>query len=357
MAQRINISSGPFTLESGRILPQLDIMCHTWGRPDAEASNVIWICHALTGSSDAADWWSGLVGEGRLFDPQQYYIVCANILGSCYGTTGPASINPATRQRYGRSFPDITIRDMARAHAVLRQHLGIGRIRCVLGGSMGGQQALEWAVQEPDVIDNLVAIATNARHSAWGIAFNTAQRLALEADPTFHTAAPDAGTAGLAAARAIGMLSYRTYDTFKATQSGTTPEHGVQRAESYLRYQGAKLVRRFNAHSYYTLTRAMDSHDLGRERGAIDAVLQSVRARSLAIGINSDILFPPSEQQFLASHIPDAQYAEIQSAYGHDGFLVEYEQLERIIGDFLCSQEHRRPQEFFTPTAKAEVFA
>lgn len=352
MGQRINISSGPFTLECGRTIPQLDIVCHTYGRPDADASNVIWICHALTGNSDAAEWWSGLVGEGRLFDPRQYYIVCASILGSCYGTTGPASINPSTRQPYGRSFPEITIRDMARVHAILRQHLGIERIRCAVGGSMGGQQILEWALLEPEVLESIVVIATNAQHSAWGIAFNTAQRLALEADPTFYTATPDAGAAGLAAARAIGMLSYRTYETFKATQSGTTPEHGVQRADSYLRYQGTKLVRRFNAHSYYTLTQAMDNHDVGRGRGPVQDILRSIRARTLAVGITSDILFPPHEQKFLADYIPGARYAEIFSPYGHDGFLVEYEQLERLVGDFLYEQEQQRTREFFDVSVK-----
>ena len=333
MPRNILYSPQPFALESGRCLPHIDIAYHTYGRPTEDGDNVVWICHALTGSSDPASWWAGAVGKGKLFDTDKYFIVCANVPGSCYGSTGPAAINPHTGQPFRAAFPQISIRDMVRAHELLRTHLGIERIHCLVGASLGGQQALEWAVQR-DVCDRLLLIATNARHSAWGIAFNTAQRLALEADPTFGTEQPNAGRKGLAAARAIGMLSYRSYDTFHATQSGRH-NSGLYLAETYLRHQGEKLVNRFDAYSYHLLTHAMDGHDIGRDRGEISDVLRAVQARTLSIGISSDLLFPPQEQQFLAEHIPGAHYAEIHSLYGHDGFLVEYDQLARYAGNFL----------------------
>lgn len=337
MPHNVLYSPQPFILESGESLPHLDIAYHTYGRPNEDNSNVVWICHALTGNSDPTSWWSGAVGSGKLFDPEHYYIVCANVIGSCYGSIGPTALNSRTGRPYGKEFPIVSIRDMVRAHDVLRSHLGIEKVHCLVGASLGGQQAIEWAIQQPDVFEKLLLIATNAQHSAWGIAFNTAQRLALEADPTFGTADPAAGRKGLAAARAIGMLSYRSYDTFSTTQSGKH-DSGSFLADTYLRYQGEKLVHRFDVYSYHLLTHAMDGHDIARGRGDIKNVLASVRARTLALGISTDLLFPPQEQQFLAEHIPGAAYAEIQSLYGHDGFLVEYDQLEHHVSAFLSEK-------------------
>jgi homoserine O-acetyltransferase/O-succinyltransferase len=332
----------PFTLESGIVLPHLDIAYHTYGRLSTEANNVVWICHALTGSSDAAVWWEGLVGKGKLFDPDEYYIVCANMLGSCYGSSGATSLNPATGAPYYRTFPQVTVRDMARAHALLRTQLGIDRIAVGLGGSMGGQQLLEWAILEPDVFDAIVPMAASAQHSPWGIAFNEAQRLALEADPTFFENRMDAGFAGMKAARAVGILSYRNYETFLKTQHEFGAEFGADthktdnfRAASYQVYQGEKLTQRFNAHSYWQLSKAMDSHNVGRERGGVKAALAQIQARTLVVAISSDILFPPVEQQLLAEHIPNAEYVEINSLYGHDGFLVEFSAMTALIREFL----------------------
>lgn len=346
MAQQQYILREPFVLESGAVLPQIEITYHTYGQLAPDASNVVWVCHALTGSADAADWWQGLIGEGKVFDPQKYFIICANMLGSCYGTTGPTSRHPVTQKPYGPAFPTVSIRDMVRAHELLRSHLGIEHIYCALGGSMGGQQVLEWAVQQPDRFENIAVIATNARHSAWGIAFNTAQRLALEADATFYGISPKAGRRGLAAARAIGMMSYRTYDVFSDTQAGVIPDSDIYRADSYMRYQGYKLVQRFNPHSYYTLTKAMDSHDIGRGRGVLESVLASLQVRTLVLGIETDILFPTNEQRFLAEHIPNAQYNEITSCYGHDGFLVEYKQLEDCLTAFF--HDNQQAEKFST---------
>lgn len=324
-----------FKLECGIVLPQLEIAYHTYGRLSAQGDNVIWVFHALTANSDAADWWSGLIGEGKLLDPRDYFIVCANMLGSCYGATSATSIHPTNNKRYGKDFPTITIRDMVASHQLLRKYLGIEKILLGLGGSMGGQQALEWGIMEPELFHNLCIIASNAVHSPWGIAFNETQRMALLSDSSLYNDSAEAGAKGLEAARAIAMLSYRNYETYHQTQSEKTNKLEDYRAASYQRYQGLKLSKRFHPLAYWTLTKAMDSHNAARKRGAIQEVLQQISIRTLCIGITSDLLFPIEEQQFLAENIPNAIFKAIDSAYGHDGFLIEYEKLAKLLADFL----------------------
>jgi homoserine O-acetyltransferase len=324
-----------FSFEKGGKVDSLKINYSTYGTYNKEKNNVIWVCHALTANADPVSWWPGLVGDGHLYNPEDYFIVCANILGSCYGTSGPIETNPATGKPYYLSFPKLTIRDMVAAHEILRKHLGIEKIYTCIGGSLGGQQALEWAVSNPGLIDHLILMATNAFHSPWGIAFNEAQRMAIKADPTWDSNSADAGKTGMAAARAMALLSYRTYDTYKNTQS----EEGCElpegfKAVSYQQYQGEKLKKRFNCHSYIYLTEAMDSHNIGRGRGSVEKALHSVNAKTLLLGIGSDILFPPSEQKFMQQHIQSAQYKEIESLYGHDGFLIETEEIATVIRDF-----------------------
>jgi homoserine O-acetyltransferase len=327
---------GPFELESGEQLPELTLAYHRFGTLNAAADNVVWICHALTGNANPMDWWPGLVGPGKLLDPDRHFIVCANMIGSCYGSTSPRSVNPLSGKPYGAEFPLISIRDMVQAQQALAQHLGIGRIHLLLGGSMGGQQALEWALLAPERVEHLVLLATNAVHSPWGIAFNEAQRMAIESDLSWTNDSPEAGASGLQAARALAMLSYRGYRTYGATQSELpTDKLSGFRAASYQRYQGQKLSERFHAQCYHSLSRSMDSHDLGRGRGGILQALGEIRARSLVIGIQSDILFPPSEQILLATHIPDARFHLLPSLYGHDGFLVETDTIAPLIGAFL----------------------
>lgn len=325
-----------FPLESGETLPQLEIGYYTYGQLNESQNNVVWICHALTGNADAADWWAGLVGKGKLFDPAEHFIICANMLGSCYGTTGPNSIDPETGKPYGKAFPLITIRDMISAHQVLQKHLGIERIKLAIGGSMGGQQVLEWAVADPHLFERICVLATNAKHSPWGIAFNEAQRMAIEADPTIYDDHSEAGKMGLEAARAVAMLSYRNYNIFHHTQSDTTPDK-IQdfRASSYQRYQGNKLHRRFNVLSYLTLSKAMDSHNVGRNRGELEKAMRRIQAKTLVIGIQSDLLFPVEEQIIIANFVPNAQLEIIESPYGHDGFLVESEKITGLIQPFL----------------------
>lgn len=330
-------SRQPFTLESGAVLPGIEIAYHTYGTLSPHADNVVWICHALTANSDAADWWQGLVGEGKVIDPQRHFIVCANILGSCYGSSGPLSTNPATGEPWFRNFPQVTIRDIVHAHIHLRKHLGIDRIHLLAGGSMGGYQVLEWALMEPERIGQLFLLCTGAAESAWGIAVHTSQRLAIEADSSWEEARRDAGAKGLKAARAIGMLTYRNYQTFMAAQTDPDKEKTDNfKAASYIIYQGDKLVRRFNAQSYWLLTKAMDSHNISRGRHAdVATTLRQIEQRTLLIGITSDILCPPQEQTLLASHMHNCIYHEIDSPYGHDGFLIEFGKIGLILSGFL----------------------
>ncbi len=325
-----------FQLESGGYLPELEIAYTTYGKPNKDKSNTVWICHAFTANSDPAEWWHGMVGNGLTFDPEQYYIVCANILGSHYGTTGPLSVNPETGKAYYRDFPFITVRDLVNAHQVLADYLKINKIHILTGGSVGGHQAIEWAIMQPERVENLFLIATNARFSPWGVAFSTSQRMAIEADPTFYEDRPDGGQKGLEAARSIALISYRNAIAYNKTQAEKSDEVSKDfRADSYQRYQGKKLRTRFNAYSYYILSKVLDGHNVGRNRGSIENALAKITARTLIIGIDSDILFLPEEQEEMAKYIPKAQLQMIKSDYGHDGFLLEFEQISAIIKDFL----------------------
>jgi len=338
--KQIFLLSQPFHLEMGGILPELKIAYYTYGELNDEKSNVLWICHALTASADAKDWWNGLVGEGKTFDPSNYFIICANIIGSPYGSTSANDINPDTTKKYGIDFPFFTIRDMVKAHQLLKTHLGIDKIKLLIGGSMGGYQALEWAIDEQSSIENLFLIATSAEESAWGKAIHTAQRLAIEADTDWKSGEIGIGNKGLKAARGIGMLTYRNYELFKAQQSDTDVEiHQNHKASSYIKYQAQKLADRFDALSYYKLTEAMDSHQLARGReNSIEKVLNQIEIPTLVMGISSDILCPPQEQQFLANHIPDAEYHEIDSSFGHDGFLIESDKIGKILKEWVINR-------------------
>jgi homoserine O-acetyltransferase/O-succinyltransferase len=328
-------------LECGAVLPEISIGYHTYGTLNENRDNVVWICHALTANSAVDEWWPGMVGENCVFDTNQYFVVCANIFGSCYGTTGPLSVDPETGQPYYHRFPLITVRDMVQVHQLLCDHLQICRIHLLVGGSMGGYQALEWSVMQPGLIGQLFILASSAHESAWGIAIHTAQRLAIEADNSWLSDSPKAGHRGLKTARAIGMLTYRNYQTFKATQ--TDPDHSKLdhfRASSYMEHQGNKLVNRFNAYSYWTLTKSMDSHNLARGRQkSVEAVLETIRQSCLVIGITSDLLCPLEEQHQLAGHIPQAQLVVIDSIYGHDGFLVESEQITQHLSAWLVGEQ------------------
>lgn len=331
---------GTFDFETGGSIQGLRLVYHTSPiayKGPGDPRKVIWICHALTANSDAEDWWPELVGPGRLFDTERYFVACVNMLGSAYGSSGPAQEKPDGSGRYYFDFPEITVRDIVKACALVRRHLGVGRIDLLVGGSIGGFQALEWAVMEPDVIRKAVFIACGARVTPWLTAHDESQRMALEADGTFRAAASlEGGAAGLRAARSMALISYRSYEGYNRTQPEESDDTVfADRAGSYQRYQGKKLSDRFDAYSYYYLTRAVDSHNLGRGRGGLRKALSSIRAESVVIGIDSDCLFPVEEQHFMADNIPGAEYREISSAFGHDGFLLEYSQISDIIAPML----------------------
>lgn len=328
-------SDRPFELETGYTLPALRIAYHTYGELNAARDNAVWVCHALTANSDVAEWWPRTVEAGRFLDPAHHFIVCANILGSHYGTTGPLHVNPATGKPYYRDFPPFTIRDMVRAHRLLADALGIGRIRALVGSSVGGFQAVEWAVMEPRRIERLALIATSAKASPWSIAIDQTQRMAIEADATFGEERCDAAMAGLAAARAIGLLTYRGPEGYNLTQQDRVEAPSEHRASTYQQYQGAKLCRRYNAYSYYAILQAFDTHDTGRGRGGVAAALARIEARTLVVGITTDIVFTPAEMRELHAMVPASVYRQIASPFGHDGFLVEHEQLNDILYPFI----------------------
>lgn len=333
----------PFQLENGNELENVQFAYQTYGNLNPNKDNVIWVCHALTANADVFDWWKGLFGNNDFFNPEDHYIVCANVLGSHYGSTNPLSLNEATGQPYFLSFPEFTIRDVVNGHRLLADYLGIDKIKVLIGGSLGGQQALEWAIVDSAKIENLVLVATNAAHSPWGIAFNESQRLAISTDRSFYAQNPKGGMKGLKTARSIALLSYRTYEAYSATQLESVNDKTTNfRAASYQCYQGEKLCNRFNAFSYYYLTKAMDSHNVGRGRNSILEALSQVTADTLVIGIENDVLFPVSEQAYLGANIPGATFKSISSAYGHDGFLIETDALTNIIGNFLKDHANKK---------------
>ncbi len=327
----------PFVLESGRTLETVQVAYRCWGRPSPAGDNAVLVCHALTGSADVDAWWGGLLGDGRALDPGRDFVICANTLGSCYGTTGPGSARPDGHGSWGPDFPVVTVRDMVRLQAVLLDHLGVGRLRLVIGGSLGGMQALEWAASFPERLDAAVVIAAPARQSAWAIALSHAQRAAIAADPRFRGGRYPAGDPprdGLAVARMIAMCSYRSWESLEGRFGRNEAPGGGFQVESYLRHQGRKLAARFDANSYITLTRSMDTHDVGRDRGGIEAALGRIDIPVLVVAIDSDVLFPAEEQWRLVEALPRGRLAWLPSPHGHDAFLIETEGLDRTVREF-----------------------
>jgi len=336
MRKRSITLPGPFPLEAGGVLQDITLAFHTPEREYSPGETVVWICHALTANSDPTDWWPGMVGGGCLLDPDKYYTVCVNIPGSPYGSTSPVTPGPDGRLPL-LDFPAITVRDMVRACIEVRKVLGINQIDLLIGSSIGGFQALEWTIMEPDVVKNAAFMATAARVPAFLTAFNESQRMALEADPTFREAAsPEGGKAGLECARSIALLSYRSFEGYARTQTDADPDTlFASRACSYQRHQGRKLSARFDAYSYYTLSLSLDSHNVGRGRGGTEAALGRVKARTLAVSIDTDGIFPPSEGRRIADGIPGAEFTVIHSDFGHDGFLLENETITRLLTPLL----------------------
>ncbi|MCF0182059.1 MAG: homoserine O-acetyltransferase [Muribaculaceae bacterium] len=326
----------PLELECGGVLPGVTVAYSTFGTMSPERDNVIWVCHAQTANSDVPDWWAHTVEKGRFLDPERYFVVCANILGSPYGTTCPMSINPATGEPWYGSFPHITIRDMVHCHMRLARHLGIDHVEMLIGSSMGGYQCMEWTIMEPAFTRRLALIATCDRQMPWAIAFSESQRMAIRADQSWGEPRPDAAAAGLAAARSVAMLSFRGREAYNISQDDPDRDTktGDYRVSSYQRYQGKKLANRFDAYSYTTLLNGTDSHNVARGRGSVQQALSAITAPTLIVAITTDNLFSIEGHGNLIKYIPNNQLHIIESDYGHDGFLVEHNQLNDIITTF-----------------------
>lgn len=327
---------GDLELELGGVLPRVRVAYRTWGELDPDGGNAVVVCHALTGSADVDRWWGALLGPGRALDPERDFIVASNVLGGCYGTTGPAAPRPDCGRPWGADFPPITVRDMVRVQMRLLDRLRVRRIELVVGGSLGGMQALEWGLLDPRRVRAIAPLATAARHSPWCIAWSEAQRRAIAADPAFlggryDPARPPA--AGLAAARMAAMVSYRSPTSF-ALRFARQPGARGFAVEEWLSFHGDELVQRFDANAYVTLTRAMDRHDLGRGRGPLEQVLRGLRQPALVLAIRSDVLYPPAEQEELADLLPRAELAVLDSPHGHDAFLIEGDTVSELLRDF-----------------------
>lgn len=332
MKHRITLD-GVFPLERGGTLRDLTVEVRTWGK---HRPNATLVCHALTGDANVDDWWRDLLGPGRAFDQTEKFIVAMNVLGSCNGTTGPASLD-ALGEKYGPTFPAVTIRDMVEVQKAVLDRLGVTSLDLVIGGSMGGMQVLEWALLYPECVKAIVPIAVGAAQSPWAVGISEAQRHAITTDPAWNDGWYDSDAPpkdGLATARMIAMCSYRSAASFDSRFGRTESEDGFA-VQSYLRHHGSKLVGRFDANSYLTLMAAMDSHDVGRGRGPRQAILRKIRAKTLVIGVTSDVLYPVAEVRSLAHEIPGARYAAIDSPHGHDAFLIDVEALDDIVTSFL----------------------
>jgi homoserine O-acetyltransferase/O-succinyltransferase len=356
--RRIATVSDPLITEHGERLDHAEIAYETWGRLSPRRDNAILVIHALTGDAHAAGhhkddepgWFEGMIGPGRALDTDRFYVICTNLLGGCSGSTGPRSINPQTGRRYNLSFPILTVRDLVRAQKRLLDKLRISKLHAVIGGSLGGMQALEWAIMYPERVDRIVPIASSACFSPQGIAYNEVQRRAILMDPNFNNGdyEDENGPAqGLAVARMLGMITYQSDDLMSARFGRSTdakyhawPEfQNRYDIEGYLHYQGDKLVNRFDANSYLYLTRAMDSHDIGWKRDGYENALQLVEAPTLGIGISSDILFPSSYTIDFVERLQQlgrrAEYREIETIDGHDAFLKDFDRLDNLIRDFI----------------------
>lgn len=330
----------PFPLECGERLEEVEVAYRTWGDPANARRHAVLVCHALTGSADVDRWWRDVVGPGRALDPSRDFILAQATLGSCYGTTGPTSLRPsragAPRRPWGADFPPITIRDQVRLQLEVALRLGLERIQLVVGGSLGGMQALEWAVLGSGMVESVAAISAPARHGPWALAFSELGRQALALDPKLRDGnydAEDPPCAGLELARQIAMISYRSPESFEL-RFGRRREKGIWAVSSWLHFHGERLSDRFDANAYRTLLDAMDSHDLARGRGELATVLSRVSLPIWIVATRSDQLYPPEELEALARMLPRSRLFRLRSPHGHDAFLIEQDTISRGLLEF-----------------------
>ncbi len=359
---KIDLPEGGFKLESGKVLSELEIAFETYGEITADKDNVIFICHALSGDAHVAGiheddgrkgWWDEMVGPGKGIDTNLYYVVCANILGGCKGTTGPSSVNPETGKPYGSNFPHFTVGDVVDAHCVLLKQLGIEKLAAVVGGSFGGMQVLEWAVKHPDSVNRCICVASSKSLSAQALAFDVVGRKAITSDPSWnggdYYAADKKPSAGLAQARMLGHITYLSREMMaekfgreRKDQVESDDKHGFEsdfQVESYLDYQGEKFADRFDANSYLLITKAMDEFDLGSRYGGLDKAFAAIKSKLLVVALSEDWLFPPNQSRDLANGLLSAgrhvSYCELLAPHGHDAFLLDIENLGNAIRAFL----------------------
>ncbi len=355
----------PMALELGGRLTGVTQSYETWGTLNVGADNAVLLCHAWTGDShvtgDAGPghptpgWWEGVVGPGLAIDTERFFVVCVNVLGGCQGSTGPASLDPGTGQPYGSDFPIVTIRDMVRAQRHVADHLGVTRWHSVVGGSMGGMQALEWAITYPDRVSSLVVLASCLQATAQQIAWGAIGRRAVRLDPKWRNGnyydaeAGDGPHEGLSVARMLAQVTFRSDDVFtdrfgrQLAADGSTGMWQRFEVERYLDHHGDKLVRRFDANSYLSASKAMDLHDVARGRGGLEAAVGRIKVPTLTMGIWSDVLFPSYQQRQIAALLQAndtaARYVEIDSEHGHDAFLLDLQQVSDAVGPFLDKPE------------------
>jgi homoserine O-acetyltransferase len=320
-----------FALDLGGFLPSVRVAYSTYGKLNDAGDNAVLVCHALTGSSSVRSWWSDALADDGMLDTAQDFIVCANVLGGCYGSLGPTSLNAATNRSYGPEFPEITVGDMVRVQVSLLERLGVRRLRCAVGGSMGGMQVLEVLRSHPGLAHSAVVIGAPPRHSAWGLALYHLSRAAIERDPDYRAGRYGRQPGGLALAREIATLSYRSPASFALTQgrkpSPLNPDKTAM--QTYLEHQGEKLLERFDANSYLWISRALDRFDVTTTE------LEAITVPILGIGISSDVLYLPGEVREITDTVQNGEYRELESPHGHDAFLLETRKLTAWVRDFL----------------------
>jgi homoserine O-acetyltransferase/O-succinyltransferase len=355
----------PLDLDCGETLPKVNVAYQTFGELNSDKDNVIMVNHALTGNAHISGiissseiekclhekyltsyncmyegkegWWSPLIGPGKALDTNKYFVISSNVLGSCYGTSGPISLNLKSNSEYKLEFPKVTVRDMVKVQKKLFDKLGITKIELAIGGSLGGMQVFEWAIMYGNMIKSIMPIAASIGHSPWAMGLNEASRNAIKNDPIWNNGNyKEQPEQGLSLARKIAMLTYRSYESFnKKFGREKRNNNGLFEVENYLNYQGNKISKRFDANSYIYLSEAMDNHDVGLNRNGIKEALKNINCKTECVGITSDVLYPAEEQKEIVSLIQGATYSEIDSIHGHDAFLIEFEQLNKIIRKFL----------------------